>query len=295
MKKIPIVKPIIKWAGGKRRLATRIIGLFPERWQRYHEPFLGGGAVFLELARREQAAGRVMSAHLADVNSDLIEAYRTIAVWPDAVVARLRALFEDVSPRAFFCARDHWNVLGAAHRWGDPETSIDSAALFVYLNRVGFNGLWRVNRAGKYNVPYGRHASPPTFDEVNLYAAARMFGRVDLRAAEFDASLLAVEPGDVVYLDPPYVPTSTTASFTSYDRDGFDELDQRALGELALEAAMRGATTIASNSDTPLVREIYAEADGWEVIPVENSRAIAAAKGSRGKVGELLLVHRGRR
>src|SRR5687768_12112565 len=218
-----VVRPILKWAGGKRQLLPELRPFYPRVFTRYVEPFLGSGAVFLDLHNAGLLAGRRVA--LSDINADVIGCYLVVRDRPEAVVGALRALegrhrkggaahFYQVRDRAFNPARR------AVHASADPAAAYTPAlaAMLIYLNRTGFNGLFRVNARGEFNVPAGRYASPRICDEANIHAWSAAIGRpgVTLSVSPFDVALAASGHGDFVYLDPPYAPLSATARFTSY-------------------------------------------------------------------------------
>src|SRR6476660_7068797 len=219
----PAVRPILKWAGGKRQLLPQLRPYYPAHFTRYVEPFLGSGAVFLDCYNRGLLAGR--EVRLSDINADIIGCYRMVRDAVDDTIALLSAL-EDGHHRGgrrfFYEIRDAgFNRLRqAAGSSSDPagHYTPELAAMLIYLNRTGFNGLFRLNSRGAFNVPAGRYASPRICDPDNLRALSRALGQpgVSLNRADFAEALRDLRPGDFVYLDPPYAPVSATASFTAY-------------------------------------------------------------------------------
>ncbi len=252
--------PVVKWAGGKTSLLTRIAARLPEAYGAYIEPFLGGGAAFFAL-RPERAL-------VADSNAELIAMYEAIRDEPAALMAALDTLQPHVADRERYLAV----------RAQDPATltRVDAAARFIYLNKTCYNGLYRVNREGKFNVPFGRHASPPRlYDAGNLHAVGEALRRADMRCADYRDVLREATPGDFVYLDPPYHPPTRTANFTSYTPLGFGDVDQRALADEVARLTDAGVFVLLSNSDTPLIRELYGRYHATEeaVGRAINSRA----------------------
>lgn len=264
--------PFFKWVGGKTQLLSVLLRHVPPQFGVYHERFVGGGALFFAL----QAAGRLQEgAVLSDVNPDLICAYRAVR---DDVEAVIRALSAHVYESG------HYYETRAL----DPETlpDADRAARFLYIMRCGFNGLWRVNRAGRCNVPFGRYTNPTICDAVRLRGAALALRGVrilldDFRAVEHDA-----EPGDFVYFDPPYWPKTETANFTAYAAGGFGPDDQAALAAVFGRLADRGVYVLASNHDVAPVRALYA---GHRVDVVPATRRLNCDAGKRGAVGEVIV------
>ena len=261
-------RPFLKWAGGKRQLLPALLKEVPRPLPRFIEPFVGGGALFFELRPRE--------ALLADVNERLIRTYRGVRDHVDDVIALLREYPHD---EAFFYDLREVDV--------DARTDAEVAAWFIYLNRTGFNGLYRVNRRNRFNVPFGRHDNPTICDETTLRSCSRALARSELLVADFAEAAATARSGDFVYFDPPYVPLSVTSSFTSYTSGGFDAEDQRRLRDVALELKRRGVNVLLSNSSAPFVRELYAE--GFEVTEVSATRLVNSKVSGRGAVVELVI------
>jgi DNA adenine methylase len=270
-----IAHPFVKWAGGKRQIAPEILRRLPASIRTYHEPFLGAGAIFFALIEE----GRVSAAILNDRNAELVTAYYAIAKDPEGVIAVLR---------------DHKNTKEAylAVRAQDPWKATDAAraARFIYLNRCGFNGLYRVNASGGFNVPFGKHANPTICDADNLRAVSLALAGVRARiyAGDFETTLLQHWPGagDAVYFDPPYWPVSKTANFTGYQAGGFGPDEQRRLRDVAVRVRESGAAVLLSNADVPEVRELYRN---FAIDRVEVRRAINRDASKRGPVGEVLI------
>ncbi len=277
---VTIAKPFVKWAGGKTGLVSTLKGILPPKIQTYYEPFVGGGALFFALA----ADGRFQRAVLNDFNSELMDAFKAIRDFPDAVVKALVRLKEEYTaePQAVY----------NRERDRNPQelSPLDRAARFLFLNKTGFNGLYRVNKNGGFNVPFGQYANPRIADSANIKACAEVLGKfVVLSNQDFAACLGGARHGDVVYFDPPYVPLSPTANFTSYTAGGFGLAEQERLAQTFRELAEQGVAVVASNSDTPIVRGLYT---GWEIHEVQARRSINRNGNQRGPVGELIIVGR---
>lgn len=263
--------PFLKWAGSKRRLVPELLALVPSRFGRYYEPFAGGAALFFALAPER--------AVLGDVNADLVATYRAVATEPAAVVRGLRRHVRSHSARHFYGVRDLWRRRSS---WSAPRV----AAAFIYLNKTCFNGLWRVNRAGHFNCPMGRYEKPAICEPAILSAAHAALQRTELRVGDFRQTVADAKPNDLLYLDCPYMPTSSTSNFTSYSRDGFNVDDQRALADTARQLVARGCHVLLTNSDTPIVRSLYA---GFKIDVVQCARSINSDVGKRGHVNELII------
>lgn len=265
-------RPFLKWAGGKRQLLPRILAMVPLRVRTYVEPFLGGGAVFFALA----AARKFQRAILGDVNGELINCYAALRDDVEAVIEKLARWHN--TPEDYYRVREQRpQRLGAAAR----------AARVIYLNRCGYNGLYRVNSSGQFNVPFGRYVRPTICDPERLRAASRALAGVELIQGDFAQVLghrrLGAE--DFVYLDPPYVPLSKTASFTAY-AGGFAMDDQQRLAKLLRRLAQKQVPALLSNSDCPDTRRLY-EGLAFESLPAR--RAINSVASRRGPVAELLV------
>ena len=264
--------PFLKWAGGKRQLLPHILRAVPERIHTYYEPFVGGGAVFFALVAHGRAFERAV---LGDANEELVRCYRAIQRDVEAVIGALRRHTYD--REVYYRVRER-----------DPERLSDAgrAARLIYLNRCGYNGLYRVNRSGRFNVPFGRYKNPVICDATKLRAAARALGRATLVYGDFEETLRGAKTGDFVYLDPPYVPLSPTSSFTAYAKTPFDGAAQLRLASLLRGLGARKVQALLSNSDCVETRGLY-DARLSRKVPVR--RAINSVASGRGSVGELLV------
>ncbi len=262
-------RPFLKWAGGKRQLLPSLLQHAPANPGRYFEPFVGGGALFFAL--------RPGKAVLADVNERLIRAYKGVSKSVDEVIRLLRGYPHD--PEFFYRFREK-NI--------DDGTDAEVAAWFIYLNKTGFNGLYRVNRGNRFNVPFGRYANPTICDEPTLRASSAALAEADLRVQDFEAVVEKAKTGDFVYFDPPYVPLSTTSSFTSYTSQGFGDAEQTRLRDTALRLKERGVRVLLSNSSAPSVRKLYAH--GFTISEVSATRAVNSKATARGAIVELLIT-----
>jgi DNA adenine methylase len=289
------VRPLLKWAGGKRQLLQALNGFYPDRFERYVEPFFGSGAVFFDLLNQGRLDGR--RVRLADVNPDLIGAYSTLRDRPDEVIDALQTLAADYRRRgaeAYYDVRDlHFNPLRAAGQVYTP----DLTAMLIFLNRTGFNGLFRLNRKGAFNVPAGRYTEPRICDPDHLRRVAAAFKApgVTIELSSFENTLADATAGDFVYCDPPYAPLSRTSSFASYTAAGFSTFDQRRLQQAAIAACRRGAHVVISNSSAAEIMSAYTERDarrvGLKVTSVPARRAINSRASARGPVEELIIAN----
>lgn len=295
------VRPLLKWAGGKRQLLGALGRHYPDTFARYVEPFVGSGAVFFHLFGTGRLIGR--SVVLADVNPDLIGCYRALRDHADEVIVALSSLerehrasgdvcYYDVRDGRFNPARAELQARGTLD---DYPPSL--AAMLIFLNRTGFNGLFRLNRSGAFNVPAGRYAAPRICDEAHLRRVADVLRSRDvtIERRAFDATLADAGAGDFVYCDPPYAPLSATANFAHYTAAGFSAFDQRRLQQAVVAACARGARVVLSNSSAPEIEAIYGTPDaarvGLRIYRVPARRAINSRASSRGPVDELIVTN----
>ena len=264
---IPRARPFVKWAGGKRSLAARIWEQAPADFGDYYEPFVGGGSVFFAMPER---TGK---AYLSDVNRELITAYKVIR---DDVEGLIVALKEHVHNHH----ADEGYYLRV--RVQEPEAPLQVAARFIYLNKTCYNGLYRVNRAGKFNVPKGSYKNPRICDAEGLRQASTALAQADVSVETFDS--VAPDVGDFVYSDPPY-----DGTFTGYVPGGFGETEQELLRDTSAHRGLRGVRVMISNSDTPRIRDLY---DGsiFRIHKVQAPRFINSDGEGRGRVVELLIT-----
>jgi DNA adenine methylase len=271
------LRPILKWAGGKSRLLPLILSRLPAQISTYYEPFVGGGAVFFALA----ADRRFKRAVLGDKNRELIDVYKGVKADVDGVIA----LLEDY-------ARQHDEDTYYATRELDPGTLdlAQRAARLIYLNKTGYNGLYRVNRQGRFNVPFGRYENPKICNEPRLRAASEVLrGRgVSIKVGDFEALSGRAEPGDAVYFDPPYVPLTKTASFTGYHSEAFGVEEHQRLAGAFASLTQRGVAAVLSNSGGKETKKLYV-GDRIDVEKVMVGRPINSSAGKRGAVAELVV------
>ncbi|MFI3300729.1 MAG: DNA adenine methylase [Candidatus Gastranaerophilales bacterium] len=263
--------PIIKWVGGKRQLMFELLRNMPENYNRYFEPFIGGGALFFELQPE--------NAYISDVNNELINLYSVVKNNVEELIKDLEK--HEISKEYFLDIRKIDRLEGYKN-W----TDIQKASRFVFLNRTCFNGLYRVNLQGQFNVPFGNYKNPRVIDRENLYNCSNLLQKTEIKNADFTDILKHVQKNDFVYFDPPYVPLNETSSFTSYTKDGFDIDMQFKLKALCDELDTRGVKFMLSNSDTKLVNELY---KNYNIKKVFASRNINANGAGRGKITEVLV------
>jgi DNA adenine methylase len=265
-------RPFLKWAGGKGQLLGRLRSRVPASYGRYFEPFLGGGALFFDLSPKRSV--------LSDVNAEIIDCYVAVRDHVDELVAALRTHRYD--SEHYYAVRDT-----------DPGSLplVERAARTIFLNKTGFNGLYRVNLAGKFNVPFGRYAKPAICDEKNLRACSAALVNAELRVHDFEQAVGETVAGDFVYFDPPYVPLSRTATFTAYAPGGFGPDAQKRLARVFTKLARRRVLLLLSNSDVPEIRKLYGS---YRIDVIQATRVINSKATRRGPVSELLVQNRDR-
>ncbi len=262
-------RPFIKWAGGKRRLLDQYAALLPptKKFRRYFEPFLGGGALFFHL--------RPKQALLADLNAELINCYKMVKEQPDDLIALLRK--HKASEQYFYQLRD----LAPA-----TLSPLQRASRFIFLNKTCYNGLYRVNRNGQFNVPFGRYKKPIICDAEAIRSASRALRSVQLKVCSFENTISEARRGDFCYFDPPYAPLTATANFTSYTANNFTQQDQITLAAIARQLDKQGCLIMISNSDTELTRSLYRD---FEITTVRCPRSINSNAFARGAINELVI------
>jgi len=269
----PAAGPFLKWVGGKGKLRHALSGLLPPgvKLMRHVEPFIGGGALFFARAPER--------ALLCDINRDLIATYEAVRDDVQAVLSQLKRLARSHDEQGYYAERERYNERSHKNR-------AERAAQFIYLNKTCFNGLYRVNRRGEFNVPMGRYTKPNIADSETLFLASAALRSAELRCTPFESMLSDVRPGDFVYMDPPYEPLSRTANFTSYAQDGFSQEKQTDLRNVFRELDRRGAKLMLSNSDVPFIRDLYR---GYDIQQVFAPRAVSCDAKSRGPVSEVVV------
>jgi len=289
-------RPLLKWAGGKRQLLPVLRGVYPARFGRYFEPFAGSAAVFFDLFAR----GRLRcGADLTDHNADLIACYEAVRDEPEAVLQELASLADGHSRGGgahYYAVRAAFNRL-RLEGTSRNGSALVRAAMFLYLNRTGYNGLYRLNASGAFNVPAGRYARPRICDPSLLRAASAVMhaSGVTLRVGRFEDAAADAQPGDFLYFDPPYAPLSTTAAFTTYTASGFGADEQRRLRDTVVALHQRGCHVLVSNSSAALAVDLYLDAvrqtrGGLQLWSVPARRAINSRGDRRGPVRELILT-----
>jgi DNA adenine methylase len=272
-------KPFVKWVGGKRQLLRqfRELGLYPPEdfnpiTNTYYEPFVGGGAVFFDLLPK--------NAELSDLNNELVTTYNVIKNNVDELIQSLQKHIYD---------KEYYLEVRA--KKVEDLSEIEVASRFIFLNRTGFNGLYRVNKSGQFNVPFGRYNNPVICDEDNLRRVSDALQDVTITHQDYKHVLKTAKSGDFIYLDPPYYPINATSSFTSYTAEGFLEKEQTELRDTFVKLHEKGCFVMLSNSDTPFINELYSGLDGITINKITAGRSINSKGSGRGKITEVLVTN----
>ncbi|RXJ56452.1 DNA adenine methylase [Candidatus Marinarcus aquaticus] len=267
-------KPVIKWVGGKRQLLNELKKYMPEKFNTYFEPFIGGGALFFDL--------KLEKSFINDYNSELTNLYEIIKNNPKELIKDLGKHQNNA---------DYYYKIRALDRTPTKYkrlTNIKKASRFIYLNKTGFNGLYRVNKSGQFNVPFGKYKNPNYADFDNIFACSDLLQETTILNGDFEIIKPYICKGDFIYFDPPYVPLNETSSFTEYTDKGFDEDMQFRLKELCDYIHSIGAFFMLSNSYTDYIKDLYNE---YELITVQANRALNCKASGRGKINEYIVVN----
>nr|AIF09478.1 DNA adenine methylase (dam) [uncultured marine thaumarchaeote KM3_37_D10] len=271
-------KPFVKWAGGKRQLLAELEKNFPKQFGTYFEPFLGGGAVLFDLLAKKPN----IKCSVSDLNSDLVLAYVTIR-------DKLGRLIESLENHSKNYHKDSTNYYYEVRKQ-EPKSQIEKVSRLLFLNKTCFNGLYRVNSKGKFNVPLGRYTNPNIVNRENLITASKFLQseKIKISCRDFESILKDAKKGDFVYFDPPYQPVSDTANFTSYTHRDFTEDDLQRLADLANQLNSKGAHVLLSNSNTKIVKKIFSSKK-WKVKEIAVNRAINSNSQKRTGHKEILI------
>lgn len=274
------VQPFLKWAGGKRQLLNEIRKFYPrEKFRCYFEPFVGGGAVLLDLQPEK--------AVVNDSNPELVNLYNVIRAEPEALIREAER--HPVDKAHYYRVRQ----LDRDERKLRGLSAVERAARIMYLNKTCYNGLFRVNSRSEFNVPFGDYKNPKIVDRSVIAGVSSYLNTADVEIlnGDFAEAVTAARKGDFLYFDPPYHPVSDTASFTGYDCSSFNREDQLRLRTLADRLSDKGCRILLSNSDTPFIRELYADSR-YELVEVQAKRNINSIASKRSRVGELLIFNK---
>ena len=278
-----MAEPVLKWAGGKRQILHQILGCFPPDAEvsRYHEPFFGGGAVFFE--ETHDYAGSIN-----DINLRLMNFYWVVREHPDDLIEHNET--HEGNEDYYYDARDRFNAIrNEVERFEHNDQAIQEASLLLYLNRNCYNGLYRENSSGEFNVPYGGYTNPDWIQSSRIYAAGETIEGVEIFSQDFEYILKEAQKGDLVYFDPPYEPVSTTSSFVEYHNSAFGQEEQTRLSEVAVRLHENDVHVVISNS--PPMKKLYSGLEEFDVMPIGARRSINSNAEDRGEVKEILVTN----
>jgi DNA adenine methylase len=274
------IRPFLKWAGGKRQLLPEMTKYVPDQYGTYFEPFIGGGAFLLSLNPK--------SASINDFNPELAITWQVVKDQPGDLIEQLRLHKEKYSAEHYYEVRG-WDRDGTLEKMSD----IERAARFIFMNRTGFNGLWRVNKKQQNNVPFAK-ATNPNIENAEAIRSVSAFlnqHNVQITNLDFEEAVASAQTGDFVYFDPPYIPVDATSSFASYTADGFGYAEQVRLRDLFINLTKKGVKVLYSNADVPMIDELFEDVVDANIHHVEATRMINSIASKRGKVGEVLITN----
>lgn len=273
MNKNNLVSPFLKWVGGKRQLAAEIEKMIPKSFSTYYEPFIGGGAIFFSIQPKK--------AVINDYNSELINVYNVVRDYPEKLIEDLKKHKNNA---------DYFYALRSVDRDENFNklSEIQRASRVIYLNKTCYNGLYRVNKSGEFNTPFGNYKNPNIVNEPTIRAVSKHLNlnNIKMLNVDFSDSLKNIRKGSFVYFDPPYDPVSKSSNFTGYVEGGFGEPEQIRLRDKCIELDKKGVKFLLSNSDTPFVNELYS---GFNIKKVNAKRSINSDASKRGDVSEVLI------
>ncbi|MDR2080449.1 MAG: DNA adenine methylase [Campylobacteraceae bacterium] len=272
-------KPFIKWAGGKRGLLKELLKRIPKDFNSYFEPFVGGGALFFEMKKQKLLEGKQI--YLSDKNKELINAYKVIQNNPQKLINELLIFNKEHSKDFYYYIRE-LDRNPCFEQFKDEY----KAARFIYLNKTCFNGLYRVNQKGFFNVPIGRYKNPQICSEELIFGAHEALQNSNILCCCYTTILEFAKKGDFIYFDPPYYPINKTSNFTSYNKDNFLEKDQKELATVFKNTSQTGCFVLESNSDTDFIKELYKE---FLIEFIKADRYINCKGSERGKIQEILI------
>lgn len=278
-----IVKPFIKWVGGKGKLIPELKEFFPKKFNRYFEPFVGGGAVFFEIIQNT----KIKFSGINDINSKLIKSYKILKNSPKELITLLKSIETEYKKlsieerkKYFYRVRNLYNK--------NNLTDVEIAADLIFLNKTCFNGMYRENSKGEYNVPVGDQKNPNICDKKNLLAVSRFLKSTKITNLSFETSLKECKKGDFIYFDPPYYPVNETSKFTHYSKNSFDKNDQIKLRNVFKKLSDKGCLVMLSNSDTEFIKDLYKD---FNINYIHAARSINSKGNGRGKIKEVVVTN----
>ncbi|MFA5072096.1 MAG: Dam family site-specific DNA-(adenine-N6)-methyltransferase [Candidatus Pacearchaeota archaeon] len=281
-----MVSPFIKWVGGKGRILSQMRDYYPCKFDNYYEPFLGGGAVFFDLYSQGKLSNKI---YLNDLNKRLISVYKWIRDNPEELIKKTnvflsyyKKLLNDKTGDFYYRKRDIFN--------NSEEESIKTATLFLFLNKTAYNGVYRENGFGEYNVPHGRHKNTPLLDNENINNISDILKKVKLSSISYEKIIIKAKKHDFVYFDPPYSSKKNKINFTKYLSRDFNDFNQKELSAICDKLTDKGVYVMLSNSDTPLVRKLYS-GKRYRIHEIQAARAVNCKAIGRGRITELIITN----
>jgi DNA adenine methylase len=278
-----IAKPFLKWVGGKTKLVPELVEMFPKKFNNYFEPFVGGGALFYEVIQKYN----VGFSSINDINKKLIIAYKQIKQNPKKLISLLKTIDDEYKKlsleekeKYFYSIRKKYN-----------EETIDdktTASYLIFLNKTCFNGMYRENSKGQYNIPFGDQKNPNICDKENILGVSKCLKNTEITDYSFEESVKKCKKNDLIYFDPPYYPVNATSSFTAYSKSSFGEIEQKKLKEVFTDLANRGCFVMLSNSHTPFIKELYKD---FHINYRYAARSINSKGDKRGKIKEVVVTN----
>lgn len=276
-------KPFIKWVGGKGKLILELEKYFPKEFNRYYEPFVGGGALFFYLKQSKD----ISFSSINDINSKLITAYKQIQQNPEKLISLLKNIETEYKKlslieqeKYFYKMRENYNK--------ENIDELTTAAYLIFLNKTCFNGMYRENSKGEYNIPFGDQKNPTICDEENILAVSKRLKNTEITSQPFEKSIENCQKGDFIYFDPPYYPINVTSSFTSYSKSTFDQKEQEKLRNVFANLAKKSCFVMLSNSNTPFINDLYKD---FHINYLYAARSINSKGDKRGKIKEVVVTN----
>ncbi|MFA5025756.1 MAG: DNA adenine methylase [Candidatus Shapirobacteria bacterium] len=278
-----IAKPFLKWVGGKTKLVPELVEMFPKKFNNYYEPFVGGGALFYEVIQKYE----VKTSSINDINKKLITAYIQIKENPQKLISELKNIEKEYKKLSLEKQRDYF--ISTRRKYN--ERKIDdttTAAYLIFLNKTCFNGMYRENSKGEYNIPFGDQKNPTICDKENILAVSKCLKNTEITNLSFEDSVKECKKGDLIYFDPPYYPINATSNFTGYSKNSFGEAEQKKLKDVFTDLVKRGCSVMLSNSHTPFIEKLYKE---FHINYRYAARSINSNGEKRGKIQEVVVTN----
>ncbi|HBP51338.1 TPA: DNA methyltransferase [Candidatus Shapirobacteria bacterium] len=277
-----IAKPFLKWVGGKTKLVPELVAMFPKKFNNYYEPFVGGGALFYEVVQKY----KVGFSSINDINKKLITAYIQIKQDPKGLIKFLEEIDKEYKKLSLKEQRGYFNLTRIKYNEGNIDDTM-TAAYLIFLNKTCFNGMYRENSKGEYNIPFGDQKNPNICDEENILAVSRCLKDTKITNLSFEDSVKKCNKGDLIYFDPPYYPVNATSNFTGYSKNSFGETEQRKLRDVFISLAKKDCFVMMSNSHTPFIEELYKD---FYINYRYAARSINSKGDKRGKIKEVVVT-----